>query len=460
MSQAAAATPTGRSLPTITSAPAAANMPVYEKMALAARDAFLEVCDEKTWMRELSFAMQIIGGNNLLQNVAKTPAGAQSIKNAIINVAMTGTTLNPVMQKAYLVPRSIRGIMMCCLDFSYRGLAGIAMDSGTVRHIAPRLVYNFDTFKYTETDGEQHIVFEKNLLPPEDFTSGPAKFWDYLVCGYVVATLHDGTKIVTEPLPKWKLKKAMDTSKTSSTTTPWHTHPDEQCLKTLVKHAYKLLPQTPIMSKAVSVLNEHEGVETEAERRNSVANAFMGEDIDDASFTSVPTQAAPEATAGSRQASTGEPTVVPVITPQQCEEIIRRIEEIGVNEQQFLAFLEVKHIADIPQSSYGTALAALENKRRQNEQNLAKKQQQAEGPLQQEGDQSDLFTAPAADTAAPATTNEILAALAAKNISAQIDDEGTIHVKISFNDGANKEFVKGLGFRWDAQNKTWYWKQA
>lgn len=199
-----------RALPKISSVPAAqssGDLHVYEKMVLAAKDAFLEVCDEKTWMREYSFAMQIIGGNKLLQDVAKTPAGCQSIKNAIVNVAMTGTTLNPVMQKAYLVPRSIRGVMMCCLDFSYRGLAGIAMDSGTVKHIAPRLVYTFDKFKYTETDGEQHIFFEKNLLPPEDFTAGPARFWDYLVCGYVVVTLHDGTKIVTEPLPKWKLKK-------------------------------------------------------------------------------------------------------------------------------------------------------------------------------------------------------------------------------------------------------------
>jgi len=452
------ATASGRPLPTITSAPAA-TIPVYEKMALAARDAFLEVCDEKTWMRELSFAMQIIGGNKLLQDVAKTPGGAQSIKNAIINVAMTGTTLNPVMQKAYLVPRSIRGIMMCCLDFSYRGLAGIAMDSGAVKHIAPRLVYTFDTFKYTETDGDQHILFEKNLLPPEDFTSGPAKFWDYLVCGYVVTTLRDGTKIVTEPLPKWKLKKAMDTSKTSNTNTPWHTHPDEQCLKTLVKHAYKLLPQTPIMSKAVSVLNEHEGVETEADRRGTssfAADALLANDVDDAAFTPVskPAGAAP----ATQQQSNGEPTVVPVITPQQCEEIIRRIEEIGVNEQQFLTFLEVKHIADIPQSAYGTALAALENKRRQNEQTQVKKQQ-AEA-RQQEEEQGSMFTAPTGDTAVPASTNEILSALAAKNISAQLDDEGTIHVKLSFSDGANKEFVKGLGFRWDSQAKTWYWKQA
>lgn len=442
----------GRPLPTITSAPAAP-VPLYEKMALAAKEAFLQVCDEKTWLREMSFAMQIISGNQLLQNVAKTPAGAQSIKNAIINVAMTGTTLNPVMQKAYLVPRSIRGIMMCCLDFSYRGLAGIAMDSGTVKHIAPRLVYSFDTFKYTETDGDQHITFEKNLLPPEEFTSGPGKFWDYLVCGYVVTTLHDGTKIVSEPLPKWKLKKAMDTSKTSSTTTPWHTHPDEQCLKTLVKHAYKLLPQTDRMSTAVSVLNEHEGVETEADRRaqaGASAEAVLGSAAEEASFTEFP-----RAEAGQQQsapaAMSNEPTMELLITPSQCEELSRRITEVGANYEQFLSFLDVKNLADTPQSSYGTAIAALENKRRQNEQAQAKKQQ--EPAAGNESEQGELLP-----SSKPVSTNEVLSALAAKNITSQIDDEGTVFVKLNFSDGANKEFVKGIGFKWDAQAKSWYWK--
>ena len=32
-------------------------------------------------------------------------------------------------------------------------------------------------------------------------------------------------------------------------------------LKTLVKHAYKLLPQTDRMSEAVTILNQHEGLD-------------------------------------------------------------------------------------------------------------------------------------------------------------------------------------------------------
>ena len=448
------ATASGRSLPTISSAPAnqPAELPLYEKMALAARDAFLQVCDETTWLREMSFAMQIIGGNKLLQDVCKTPAGAQSIKNSIINVAMTGTTLNPVMQMAYLVPRSIKGIMMCCLDFSYRGLAGIAMASGAVKHIGPRVVYKFDEFDYREEDGEQHITFKKNMDPPPDFIAGPAKFWDYLVCGYVVATLADGTKVVTEPLPKWKLKKAMDTSKTSGSNTPWQTHPDEQCLKTLVKHAHKLLPQTPALSKAVAVLNEHEGIETDADRRSQVMsaaeNAFSAGAPEDATFTEIKPGAQGAAATQQQTGTTKETTMDPVLTPSQCEEINRMITEVEANYEQFMNFLGVKHLADVTQSNYGTAIAALENKKRQAEVEASKKT----GGSQQQ----DLLDGTTGSSSY--TNSAIMAALAAKNIMCQSDEtNGTVWVKINYNDGANKEFIKGLGFRWNPDAKQWYW---
>ena len=225
--------------------------PQFEVMALAAKGGFLQVIgDEKIWAREIMFALQILRGSEALQKCSQ-----DSIKNAVVNIGLCGTTLNPAMNMAYLVPRGGK----CCLDISYRGLAQIAMDSGSVKHIAPRLVYDFEEFDFTEIDGDQRLSHKPNFAPPADFISG--KFWEHLICGYVVATLHDGSKILTQPLPKWKLEKAMNTSKTTSRQTPWTTHPDEMCLKTLVKHAYKLLPQTDRMSMAAAVLNEHEGID-------------------------------------------------------------------------------------------------------------------------------------------------------------------------------------------------------
>ncbi|MBW2645069.1 MAG: recombinase RecT [Deltaproteobacteria bacterium] len=87
------------------------------------KSSFVEVVDESKYTKEVIFAVQAFRGNNALQKCAP-----QSIKNAIINVALTGTTLNPVLQQAYLIPRDGK----CCLDFGYRGLCKIATDAGGV----------------------------------------------------------------------------------------------------------------------------------------------------------------------------------------------------------------------------------------------------------------------------------------------------------------------------------------
>ena len=73
---------------------------------------------------EAGFAVQIISANSYAMGIAqKNP---QSLRNAVINVAALGVSLNPAEKKAYLVPRG--GAI--CLDISYRGLAQIAVDSG------------------------------------------------------------------------------------------------------------------------------------------------------------------------------------------------------------------------------------------------------------------------------------------------------------------------------------------
>jgi recombination protein RecT len=234
------------------------------------KENFLKVSDNETWVKEGAYATQALMANSYLLEVAKE--NQQSLKNAIFNLALIGITLNPVKQLAFLVPRKVMGKRMVCLDISYRGLAGIAMDSGSVKHITPYIVYTFDDyFSYEVVDGVAHTKHKKSMSPPEDFIKNMSgTFWKYLLCGYLSAILHDGTVITTEPHPKWKLEKAMKTSKTVSDDTPWRTHPDEMCMKTLVKHASKLMPQTDRLSQAVAILNEHEGIDTEPKQESKL----------------------------------------------------------------------------------------------------------------------------------------------------------------------------------------------
>jgi len=111
----------------------------------------------------------------------------------------------------------------------------------------------------------------------------------------------------------------------------------------------------------------------------------------------------------------------------------------------------VDNISDISHSAYGTAIAALENARKQKEQAAAK-------AAHDNNEQSqDLFSS----QESAFNGNEIIGALTAKGINPQIDEEnGIIYVKLDFNDGANREFIKGMGFKWNGQAKSWFWKQA
>jgi recombination protein RecT len=416
-------------------------LPKYKEMALQAKDLFLEVADEKVWMKEIGFAMQILEGNTLLQRSAP-----ESIKNAVINVALCGATLNPAMQMAYLVPRDGK----CCLDISYRGLAQIAMASGGVKSIQARCVYSFDTFEYSELDGETHVKYAQQLLPPPEFTCDPTgKFWDFLVCGYVIATLPDGSKLISQPLPKWKLEKAMKTSKTSGEKTPWRTHPDEMCLKTLVKHAYKLLPQTDRMSRAVHILNEHEGLALEAgagtkTRAHDIANRFM--DPEDAELTSAAAgaqkagdQAAGVAPTGKGEPQNGgepaQPGTVELVSSQQIEDLQRMVREFKADEGKFLAAMKVDEYWKIAAAQFGEAVKAI----------------QKSAP-------------PKTDTSSesgPKTISTIISALASRHIPCETDETaGMVVVKLAASDTESREIVKSLGFRWDSVNKYWHWRQS
>lgn len=225
--------------------------PNYELAVIEAKPMFTQCSDEKTWLKEVGFAMQIIRGNDVLQKCDR-----QSIKNAIVNISLTGLSLNPALALAYLVPRDNK----CVLDISYRGMIKVGTDSGSVKGVQANVVYTFDEFHYEEGTN-QRIDFRRNLDPPEDFKKDPlGYFWKYLLCVYSIATLHDGGKDYMI-MPKWRIEKIKASSKARSDRAPWGQWPEEMTRKTVIKYHYKTLPQTEHMAQAVAILNEHEGID-------------------------------------------------------------------------------------------------------------------------------------------------------------------------------------------------------
>lgn len=217
------------------------------------KDRFLDVVDEKTYNREIIFAKQVFDNNSLLQKCSP-----ESIRNAIVNVALIGTSLNPALQEAYLVPRGGRA----CLDMSYKGLIGIACSMGNVKSMTAQVVYEWDSFEYDQGTNP-YIHYKMCLNPPVDteaLAKDPKKIWDHVVCAYSTATLLDGS-VDFVIMPKYKIWKIYQSSQAKNGG-PWLSWPEEMMRKTVVKYHAKTLPKqaNERLATAVSILNEHEGL--------------------------------------------------------------------------------------------------------------------------------------------------------------------------------------------------------
>jgi len=199
------------------------------------------------FQREATFAMQRIGADSLLQKCEFS-----SIRNALINVASVGLTLNPAMKFAYLIPRADNktGTMLCCLDISYIGLVKIATDSGGVRAVSATIVRKNDSFIWNGS-------FERPTHPYDPFATAASR--GEIIGVYSTALLPSGVTQI-DALGMEEIEKIRSMSKAKSG--PWHDWFDEMVKKSVLKRASKLWPRTERLSQAEAILNEHQGNET------------------------------------------------------------------------------------------------------------------------------------------------------------------------------------------------------
>ena len=148
-------------------------------------------------------------------------------KNAVINVAAVGLSLNPATHYAYLVPRGGK----ICLDISYRGLIKIATDSGSIKWAKAELVYEGDDFEYL---GPSTIPNHKQADP-----FGPHSGTMLGLIGvYCIAKTSEGYFLV-EKMSVAELIKIRDEASAAAKKGPWTTYPGEMCKKCVIKRAQK-----------------------------------------------------------------------------------------------------------------------------------------------------------------------------------------------------------------------------
>lgn len=191
--------------------------------------------------KELGYALQIIDGNDYLQRCS-----TESLRNAFLNVAGMGLTLNPAMKLAYLVPRDGRA----CLDISYIGLLHVATESGSIMAAKAEVVRENDYFEYH--NGLRAPTHQFNPFTPDDERGK-------IVGVYCLTLLANGATLV-ESMNLEMLDKIKKASKGSHKAgSPWNEWYEEMCKKAVIKRAYKSWPARPRMSKIVDFLNEQEG---------------------------------------------------------------------------------------------------------------------------------------------------------------------------------------------------------
>lgn len=190
--------------------------------------------------KEALFAVQIW---NDPKNAYLRQSTTNSLIMALVNVAQTSLTLNPVAKEAFLIPRKDRKTdkVICHLEPSYIGLLKLLTDAGSVTSINTQLVYEFDEFAI-------------NLASEEPVRHIP-KLQDRgeIVGCYSLAKLSTGEKQV-EWMELKEIHKIRDTSesykaylKDKRKSSIWNEYPGEMARKTVLKRIYKYLPRTDRM---------------------------------------------------------------------------------------------------------------------------------------------------------------------------------------------------------------------
>lgn len=203
---------------------------------------------------EASFAMQLLSDNDYLFRVAQ--GDQDSLKRAIVNVAVIGLSLNPYKKQAYLIPRKGK----ICLDISYVGYIQLAVDSGILKKIDVEMVRKHDEFEFRGFNQYPHHKFD---------VFGTIEQRGNLIGGYVVAKLSNDEIIFThmnmdeiyairDRSEGWKAHKEKGSHSV------WHSDEIEMAKKTLIRRARKSWPMprdySARLQKADELVQEAEPV--------------------------------------------------------------------------------------------------------------------------------------------------------------------------------------------------------
>lgn len=233
----------------------------------AFRKAFRDPAEaDRVMAKEIDFAAQAMIANPYLIDCAA--ANPDDLVNALKNVALTGSTLNPVLKQGYLVPFKGKISFMP----SYMGLVDVLNRSGLVRKVEAHPVFEGDTFA-VGYGSQEFIRHEPNPWGVRDK--------DHLQGCYYFLVLTDGTAM-WDTMSKAEIEEVRKRSPSVSKgkSSPWDTDYIEMAKKTLIRRAFKAVPKTGLsddkLKSITAAVDYDDKVEREWVRRKDAENAQKG----------------------------------------------------------------------------------------------------------------------------------------------------------------------------------------
>lgn len=204
---------------------------------------------DRIMAKEIDFAAQAMMTNTYLITVAQS--NPLSLVNSLKNIALTGSTLNPVLKQAYLVPFTIAGKPTITLMPSYMGLIDVLINNGLVRKVEAHCVFKGDEFKIT------HGSEAKLIHNPDPWAE---RTENTMLGAYYYVVLIDGTEMF-DHMNKAEIDAVKERSPSTGTDrngkekkSPWTSDYTEMAKKTLVRRAFKMIPKNGISEDKVKAL--------------------------------------------------------------------------------------------------------------------------------------------------------------------------------------------------------------
>lgn len=205
----------------------------------AFRKAFKDPAEaDRVMAKEIDFAAQAMMANPYLIKVATS--NPLSLVNALKNVALTNSTLNPVLKQGYLVPFGGAITFMP----SYMGLVDVLINNGLVRKIEAHPVFEGEKFEVMH--GSKEGLFHE----PNPW--GKREKENLKGC-YYFAVMTDGTEMF-DTMSVEEIEKIRKRAPSAKSSSPWDTDYIEMCKKTLCRRAFKMIPKAGISEDKIKAL--------------------------------------------------------------------------------------------------------------------------------------------------------------------------------------------------------------